>query len=122
MREQQQGMTTIGLIILIAFIGFVGFGVMQLVPVYLENMKVKQVLNQTKTSLDNQSASIVAIRQQLDKSANVEGLYDVNVNRDFVIARTGQGYSVTMNYERERAFLANVYLVAKFEESIEIIR
>ncbi len=122
MRKQQQGMTTIGLIILIAFIGFVGFGVMQLVPVYLENMKVKQVLNQTKTSLDNQSASIVAIRQQLDKSANVEGLYDVNVNRDFVIARTGQGYSVTMNYERERAFLANVYLVAKFEESIEIIR
>jgi len=120
MRKQQQGMTTIGIIILVAFIGFVGFGIMQLVPVYLENMKVKQVLTQTKTSLDNQRASVVAIRSALDKSANVEGLRGVNVNKDFVISRTAEGYTVTIDYTREKAFIANVYLLAKFKESIEI--
>jgi hypothetical protein len=122
MRKQQQGMTTIGLIILVAFIGFVGFGVLQMIPVYLENMKVQQVLNQTKESLDNQNTSVVAIRSALDKSADIEGLYDINVKKDFKISRTAQGYVVRIDYQREKAFLANVYLVAKFDHEVEILR
>jgi len=51
MRNRQTGMTAIGFILVVVVLGLIGFGVIQLVPVYLENMKILQVLNQTKTNL-----------------------------------------------------------------------
>jgi len=122
MRKQQQGMTTIGLIILVAFIGMFGFGILQMVPVYLENMRIQQVLNQTKTNLDRQKASVMEIRTALGKGINVESLYDVDANKDFTITRTETGYNVSTEYQREKLFVANVYLVAKFSHEVEIIR
>ena len=122
MRKQQQGMTTIGLIILVAFIGLFGFGILQMVPVYLENMRIQQIMNQTKINLDGQKASVVEIRAALSKGANVESLYDIDVRKDFDIKRTGTGFTVSTDYERQKAFVANVYLTAKFSHEVEIIR
>ncbi len=122
MRKQQQGMTTLGLIILVAFVGIFVFGVIQMVPVYLENMSVQRVLKQTKTSLDNQGASIDGIRNQLDKGMNIESLYGMNARKDFTITKIPEGYNVAIIYQREKVFLANVYLVAKFDHEVEIIR
>ena len=42
MHKQQHGMTTIGIVILLVFVAIAGFGVIQLVPVYLESMKIQQ--------------------------------------------------------------------------------
>jgi len=122
MRKQQQGMTTIGLIILVAFIGLFGFAILQMVPVYLENMRIKQIMNQTKTNLDSQKASVLEIRTALGKGANVESLYDIDVRKDFTIKRTERGYNVSTEYQREKAFVANVYLLAKFSHEVEIVR
>ncbi len=122
MRKQQQGMTTIGLIILVAFIGMFGFGILQMVPVYLENMRIQQVMNQAKTNLDRQKASVLEIRTALGKGLNVESLYDVDANKDFTVSRTETGYVVSTEYQREKQFVANVYLVAKFRHEVEIIR
>ncbi len=122
MRKQQQGMTTIGLIILVAFIGLFGFGILQLVPVYLENMRIQQIMNQAKTNLDGQKASVVEIRAALSKGANVESLYDIDVRKDFTIKRTASGYTLSTEYERQQPFIANVYLTAKFSHEVEIIR
>ena len=122
MRKQQQGMTTIGLIILVAFIGMFGYAILQMVPVYLENMRIKQIMNQTKTNLDGQKASIMEIRASLGKGANVESLYDLDVREDFDIKRTETGYRVFTEYQREKSFVSNVYLLAKFEHEVEIIR
>jgi len=122
MRKQQQGMTTLGLIILVAFLGIFVFGIIQMVPVYLENMSIQRVLRQTKTTLDNQSASLEQIRQQLSKGVSVESLYGVNARQDFLISRSPQGYKLSIIYDREKLFVANVYLVAKFNHEVEIIR
>lgn len=122
MRKQQQGMTTIGLIILVAFIGLFGFAILQMVPVYLENMRIQQVMTQTKTNLDGQKASVIEIRAALSKGANVESLYDLDVRKDFEIKRTETGYKVSTEYQREKNFIANVYLLAKFSHEVEIIR
>ena len=122
MRKRQQGMTAIGMIILVAFIGMVGFGLLQMVPVYLENMRIQKVMNQAKENLDNQNATVMDIRKALDKGVNVESLYDVDVKSDFKIKRAGEGYTVSMDYQREKAYIANVYLVAKFSHSVDIKR
>ena len=122
MRKDQRGITTIGFIMVLAVLGLIGFAVIQLVPVYLENMKIIQVLNQTKTDLDGQNASIEDIRKSIDKRVNIEGLYGVNPRKDFSVKRGGNGYTVSTDYERRRAYVANIYLLAEFEHSVEIIR
>ena len=122
MRNRQTGMTAIGFILVVVVLGLIGFGVIQLVPVYLENMKILQVMNQTKTNLDGQNSSLVEIRKALTKRANIESLYDVNAEKDFIIKRSPNGYNVTIDYARKKAYFSNVSLLAEFEHSVEIIR
>ncbi|MEE4186324.1 MAG: DUF4845 domain-containing protein [Gammaproteobacteria bacterium] len=122
MRREQRGITTIGLLILLAFLGLAGFAVIQLVPVYLENMKIQQVLNQAKDKLDGQKATVTDIRKALGNSVNIEDLREVDVKKDIVIERSKDGYTVSIDYQREKTFIANVYLVAKFDHSVEILR
>jgi len=122
MRNRQTGMTAIGFILVVVVLGLIGFGVIQLVPVYLENMKILQVMNQTKTNLDGQNSSVVDIRKALAKRANIEALYDVDPKKDFVIKRSPEGFSVTIDYDRKKAYFYNVSLLAEFEHSVEIIR
>ena len=122
MRKRQQGMTAIGFIILLVIFGFIGYGVIQMVPVYLENMKVVQVLNQVKVDLDGQNASLMDIRKSLEKRVDIEDLRDINWRTDFVISRSKNGYYVSTEYDRIRPFVANVFLLAEFEHEVEIIR
>jgi hypothetical protein len=122
MRKSQRGITTIGLIMVLAVLGLISFAVIQMVPVYLENMKIVQVLKQTKTDLDGQNASADDIRSGLDKRVNIEGLYDVDARKDFEIKRGGNGYNVRMAYERRMPYVANIYILAVFDNSVEIIR
>ena len=122
MHKRQRGMTAIGFILVLSVLGLIGFGVLQLVPVYLESMKIVQVLKQTKNDLDGQNADVDEIRKAIDKRVNIEGLYDVVPRKDFTIKRSANGFTVGMAYERRRAYVYNIYLLAVFDHSVEIIR
>lgn len=122
MRKRQQGMTTIGMIILVGFIGIFVYAGLQMVPVYLEDMRIQQVLNQTKENLDGQKATVGEIRSALSKGLTTNSLYDLNAREDFEVSRISNGYSVKAEYVREKSFVANVYLVAKFSHTVEILR
>jgi hypothetical protein len=122
MRKQQRGMTALGVIILLALGCTLAFGVIQLVPVYLESMKIAQVLNQAKSDLEGQSPSVVEIRKSLGKRVNIEDLHDVDYVKDFKITRTGGGFTVSTEYSRKRLFFGNLYLLTEFNHSVEILR
>jgi hypothetical protein len=118
--KQQRGMTTIGFLLVLAVLGLIAFGVIQLVPVYLENMKIVQLLNQTKEQLDGQSPSIKDIRDALYKRADIEDLRDIDTKKDFIVKPVSGGYTVSINYERRKPYVANIYLLAEFDHSVEI--
>ena len=119
--KQQRGMTTIGLLLVLAVLGLIAFGVIQLVPVYLENMKVVQLLNQTKEQLDGQSPSVKDIRDALYKRADIEGLQDIDTKRDILVKPKSGGYIVEIEYERRKPYVANISLLAEFSHSVEIV-
>lgn len=122
MHKRQQGMTTIGMIILVGFIGIFVYAGLQLVPVYLENMRIQQVLNQAKENLNGQKPTVAEIRSALSKGLTTNSLYDMNAREDFEVTRIADGYAVKAEYVREKSFVANVYLVAKFSHTVEIVR
>lgn len=122
MRKREQGITFIGLLVLLAVFGFIALGVIQMVPVYLENMKVVQVLNQVKDELDGQNANLTDIRKSIEKRVNIEDLRNIDWRQDFDITRTSSGYNIAAIYERQRPLVANLYLLAEFDYEVEISR
>ena len=122
MRKRQQGMTTLGIICLLLVFGFVSLGVLQMVPVYLENMKVVQVMKQVKVELDGQNATVADIRKSLGKRVNIEDLRGISYTKDFKIARSNLGYEVSTAYSRKEVYFANLYLLAEFDHAVEITR
>jgi hypothetical protein len=122
MRKQQRGMTTIGLVMLLAVFGMIAFGVIQLIPVYLENMKVVQVLNQVKSDFDGQNASMAQIKTAIGKRVDVEDLRGFDWRNDFIISRSPNGFWVSTEYDRKKSYIANVQLLVEFEHEVEITR
>jgi hypothetical protein len=122
MRNKQSGMTTMGLIVLVAVLGLIVFGIIQLIPVYLENMKVVKVLNQTQQTLGGRNVSKMDILNTIEKRLDIEYLNEFDIRKDFEVKRAEGGYSVSIDYERRRAYIANVYLLAEFDHSVVITR
>jgi hypothetical protein len=122
MRNKQSGMTTMGLIVLVAVLGLIVFGIIQLIPVYLENMKVVKVLNQTQQTLEGRNVSKIDILNTIEKRLDIEYLNDFDIRKDFEVKRAAGGFTVSVDYERRRAYVANVYLLAEFDHSVEITR
>ncbi|MDP6436878.1 MAG: DUF4845 domain-containing protein [Gammaproteobacteria bacterium] len=122
MRKQQQGMTAIGVVLVLLVLGSIGFGVIQLVPVYLENMRIVQVMNQVKADLEGQNATVTDIRKALGRRVNIEDLRDVNHRKDFVVKRSASGYKISIEYERRKVYFGNVYLLAEFDHTVEIFK
>ena len=75
MRSKQRGMTFIGLVLLAAMVAILGFAGLKLTPAYLENMKMKRILNDVKSDMDGQSPTPQVIRRAIDKRLNIEMVY-----------------------------------------------
>lgn len=119
MRSRQTGMTAIGFVVIAAILGVFGFAALKLTPAYLENIKIKQILNDVKLELDGQNPTPQAIRRSLENRLNIE-MVDGMKARDFIIEKTEGGYRVAAVYDRTESFLANVSLQVSFDDEVEI--
>jgi hypothetical protein len=119
MRSRQTGMTFIGVAIIAAMVGVLGFASLKLTPFYLENFKIKRVLQDVKSRLEGQGASPQLIRSTIDKHINIEMIYDLR-GRDFLIEKSEGGYRVAARYERSAPFIANLSLTVSFDDEVEI--
>lgn len=119
MRTKQKGVTFISFLILAAMIGLIGFGGLKLTPVYLENMKIRKILNDVKAEFDGQQTTAMAIRNAIDKKLDIEMVYSLKA-RDFEIESSDSGLSVAARYERAEPFIANISLLASFDDEVEI--
>jgi len=123
MRNRQQGMTAIGMLVLAAILGLVGFAALRLTPIYLEHMKVLQILSDVKVELDGQETSLARLRASIENRLNIESVYGLKV-KDFKITKTSMsgGYVVQAKYDRRTNYVANIYLLAEFDDTVEILR
>jgi hypothetical protein len=121
MRSRQQGITAISFIIAAVFVGIFAFGILKIVPLYLEQMKISNILDDVKKDLDGSAPSISKIRTAIGKRLDVEMVYGINA-QEFTIKKIGVGYLVQAEYERREAFIGNLYLLAAFDKQVEITR
>lgn len=119
MRARQAGMTFVGFLMLAAMVGLLGFGALKLTPVYLENMKIRRVLQDVKAELDGQAPTPQTIRRSIEKRLDIEMVDGIGA-RDFLIQKVDGGFRVAATYDRTEPFVANVSLTASFDDEVEI--
>ncbi len=119
MRNRQQGVTTIGFILMAAVAVLVIFGGIRIFPLYMEHIRVAKVLEDVSAAQQGTKTSVAKIRTAIGKRLNIEAINVVDT-KDFIVKKTRTGYSISVKYEASASYFGNLYLVTKFDDAVEI--
>ena len=120
MVRRQEGITALGFLIVAAFLGLFALAAIKLVPVYLENAKIRATLQKVKEEHDGNRATVQDIRTSIQRRFNIESVNALQIG-DVEIKRISGGYSVDASYDARVSYLGNIYLVAEFKNYVEVM-
>ncbi len=114
--SRERGMTFLGMLILVVFVGLFVYAAIKLVPGYLEYMEVSKALDGMKSEAGN---SPQAFRIALEKRFDIDDIKSLDW-RDIEITRDGDVWRMHAAYEYRTDFIANVGFVVHFDKSVEV--
>ena len=120
-RRRQAGMTTLGLIILVAFVGLFAFAGIRLTPVYLNYMKVVGVVDGAYKEFDGEGATRASIRNSISRRFDIESV-GVITAKDVKVTAVDGGFEVAATYPHKAPFIANISFVVDFDKRTVIRR
>jgi len=120
-KRHQAGMTTLGVIILVSFVGIFAFAGIRLTPVYLNYMKVVGVVDGVGQEFDGTGASRSAIRSSISRRFDIESV-GVIVAKDVKVTTVDGGFEVAATYSHKAPFIANVSFLVDFDKRTLIRR
>jgi hypothetical protein len=119
-RRRQAGITAIGFLILACLFGVVGLAALKVVPMYLQNMRLSKVLDDTQRELSGKGPTPASIRRELDNRFSIE---DINLSPESIKINQGRnGYDVQIQHENRAPYVADIWLVVVFDKKVEITR
>jgi hypothetical protein len=119
--RREGGMTTLGLIILVAFVGLFAFAGLRLTPVYLNYMKVLGVINGVQEEFDGANATRNAIRSSISRRFDVESVGQITA-REVTVTSVDGGFEVRAQYNHVAPFIANVSFSVEFDKAVLVRR
>jgi Domain of unknown function (DUF4845) len=119
MRSRQSGATLLGMLVIIAILGFALYAAIRLTPVFFEYMAVSRALEQTAKEHARNAVTVQDLRTSLERRWTIEDIHSLEV-KDVEIKKTGSGLTMRAWYRAETPFVANVSLVADFDKSVNV--
>ena len=119
MKHRQRGATFLGIVVILLILGAGLYAGIRLVPVFLEYTKVARALEQVRDENAAVDTSSQQLRIALERRWDVEDIQRIGW-KEIVITKTSDGFEMTASYEAEEPFVANVYLLAKFDKTVTI--
>ena len=120
-KQRMRGMTTVGMLILVAFVGMFAFAAIQLTPVYLNYMKVAGVIEGVHEEFDSQSPTVANIRRSIARRIGIESVAVISA-RDIKVVPESGGFLVSANYDHTVPYLGNLSFSVHFEKSALVRR
>lgn len=117
--QRQQGITAIGMLLMLIVGGFLALLVLKLGPIYLENYKVKTVLANVESQRDLAALPTAKIRDAVSQRLYINEVRRLS-DKDIKIKRVGQVIEVKIDYEVREKILANVEALVTFQEKAEL--
>ncbi len=119
MRRNQQGMTFIGLLCILALVGVIAYAGIRLAPAYLTYMQVVKVMNAAAGEVKNDSSDLTTIRRSLERHWEIEDISAVDY-KDIEIVKTDNGVEMHVEYNELVPYIANVSLSVHFEKTVKV--
>ena len=117
MRVRQRGATFLGIVVILLILGSALYGGIRLVPVYLEYTKVARALEQVGDEHSAIETNPHLIRKSLERRWDVEDIHSIGW-KEIEIKKEGDDYVIRAEYEAEQPFIANVYLLVRFDKTV----
>jgi len=114
--KKQRGATFLGMLTIVAILGFALYAAIRLVPIYKEYMDVYRAMTQTAKTLGS-SASNEDIRKSLQRRWEVEDIKSLDF-KDVHITKVGNATALHVDYRAEAPFIANISLVVDFDKTV----
>jgi hypothetical protein len=119
--RKQAGMTTIGLLILVTFIGLFAYAGMRLTPLYLNYVKVVGIVNGVHKEFDSQNPSRNVLVKSISRRFDVESITNMKAS-DIKVTSDKAGFLVAAVYDDKAPFVGNVSFTVHFDKQALIRR
>jgi len=116
----QRGMTTIGIILVLAMIGFFATLVIRLTPVYLESFQISSIFKSLEKEVPMASASNEEIRSSLAKRFDINSINDVKPRQVHIERKDGRVTGLSLKYDAQVPLFANIDAVVHFKKAVEV--
>ena len=120
-KHRQAGMTTLGVIILVTFIGLFAFAGIRLTPVYLNYMKVAGVVSGVYSEFDGQNATRSAIRNSISRRFDIESVGMITA-KNVKVTKVEGGHEVAATYSHQAPFISNISFLVEFDKRVVVRR
>ena len=119
--NRQQGMTTIGLMLVLAVIALFALSAVRIIPIYLENFTIKSVLTTVQEDQRIDAKSKAAIWDSIHKRLYINEVRGIKRDHVEIVRMNGQT-TVTITYESRRPYIGPLFIGGSFSESVVIPR
>jgi len=119
--NRQRGMTTIGLMLLLAVIAIFALSAIRIIPIYLENFTIKSVLTAVQEDQKIDAKSKAAIWDSIRKRLYINEVREIKRDHVSIVRMNGQT-TVTITYESRRPYIGPLFIGGSFSESVVIPR
>lgn len=118
MQARQRGITFLGLLILVSFLGIFVYAFIRLAPAYMEYMTVSKAMAGLKAD-SVRELSAKGIRAALGKRLDVDDVKSITEG-DFEVSREGHAWVVHGKYDNDVPFVGNLSFVVHFDKTVSI--
>jgi hypothetical protein len=119
--SREKGMTTVGFLILVGFVGLFAFAALRLTPVYLNYIKVAGVLDGVYEEFDSQNPTRAAIRTSISRRFGVESVSEIT-ERDITVTADTGGFLIKADYRHTTPFIGNIHFTVIFDKEVLVRR
>jgi len=110
-KQQQRGLTFIGLLVVGGLLAIAGLIAAQVFPTYLEYMAVQKAVKKASVG-----ATVAEVRSIFDKAAQVDDIRSIS-GKDLEVGKQGNAVVVSFSYQREIHLAGPAYLVMRYAGS-----
>jgi len=117
----QRGLGIVGLIFLLALIGFVALLVIKCLPLYLNQMTIARDLHEVATQVNGAGSEIdvTDVQRDIQRRWDIDYVNQIEA-RDIKVGNTPQGLAISYDYEARAHLFYNIYIVIHFAEDIPL--
>jgi len=114
--KRQRGVSLSGLLIWVVILIFAAIGGMKVVPAYIQDTEIKNILFTIANDPEMQAAQARSIRDSFSKRAMMNNINVVTAD-DIEIVKDARGLSLSISYQAKIPLAGNASLLLEFNPS-----